>query len=31
MIKQIDNKALVVNVLVFNIQTININYRYTNM
>ena len=26
---QIDNKAIVSKVLVFNIQTINRNYRYT--
>ena len=28
---QIDNKAIVSTVLVFNIQTINKNYRYTYM
>ncbi len=28
---QIDNKAIVSTVLVFNIQTINRNYRYTYM
>ncbi len=28
---QLDNKAIVSTVLVFNIQTININYRYTYM
>ena len=30
-IKQIDNKALIVTILDFNSQTIDINYGYTNM
>ena len=29
--EQIDNQALVVTVLDFNIQTINRNYRYNHM